>query len=287
MMDYGATAGRKVAGVQAANFARQAERVLVDVPVGPQKQFLDSVRPECISAQRGAIFTRDPNIAPDAGGGVAPEGITAAVLQNHPFHGPRVLLLDADRMAQATIPVSNLQEGSNMINRMGFQALNPVTDTKTAQQLAIQMSRADKVINTSYGEYLAAKAGDFTDLDFMALAFADNPGRLAIVNGIKRESLEIPVKRKVKEPGMLVQMSEANDELLDLVPQDMLHFIGKAEHLAKKSVSVDVKDVYNTPQYKAEFYTDLYIRLKNAGVEVPPLPPVITQYRRLAQERPD
>ena len=176
--DFGAVGGRQVAGVQATHFAREARKQLRPFVVGEAKATAPSP-PEWLSEQRGVRFLRDSNAERHP---LVPDDIDSAVLQHHPEFGPRVVLLDSDRVSKATIPVESLDQGTETLARLGFQHMDP-NFQEEAVRLAHTMSNAERLVNNSYAD-IVGQVTDPTPMDLIAIGFAENPGRLSVVSDI-------------------------------------------------------------------------------------------------------
>lgn len=171
---YGMDAVRQVAGVQAATFSREASRQLRPFEVG---EAAERLKPMWLSEQRGLMYQRE------AGGEahpLVPDNITHAVVQNHETLGPRLVLLDADRVSHATIPLNSFDEGIESLARIGFQPL-PANSVVEATKLAAQLSNGDLFVNTSMAHILG-QVPNPTAYDLIPISYADNPGRVSLVS---------------------------------------------------------------------------------------------------------
>jgi len=174
---YGSDAGRKVAGIQATTLSREAAAVLRPFDVGEAAEF-KAEAPEWLSQQKGVRFVRAEDAPKHE---FVPAEIESAVMQNHERFGPRILLLDGDRIARATLPVSGWEEGSQTLFRMGFTEMNP-NSAEEGRLLGAMMANTEKFVNSRFADVFADTPNPSL-LESIAIAYAENPGRLSVVTG--------------------------------------------------------------------------------------------------------
>lgn len=173
---FGKDAGVQVTGTLSATFQREAARNLRPFEVGPAKA-LDRT-PQWLSETRGLMYRRQV----DSSHPLVPEDVTSLVVQDHEIFGPRVLLLDDQRVTKASFPASSLDEAKSIVQRLGFAPLEP-NSVASAEVLAHSLSNADLYVNNSMLDILGQQKKPST-ADLIGVAFKDNPGRLAVISDI-------------------------------------------------------------------------------------------------------
>jgi hypothetical protein len=173
---FGIQAGQQVAGVQAVTLAREAAKNLSPFQVGPGNKAILREVPVWLSEQKGVRFISNGDNK------YRNQGIESAVLQHSPELGPRVVLLDGDQIAKASIPVESLEHGTSVLAELGFKHMDP-NDNVQAIALADELTNLGTMVNNEYAPILG-QIENPSVFDLIAAVSASNPGRVSVVKGI-------------------------------------------------------------------------------------------------------